>query len=760
MTTLPLPLDTPDPRPEPPEQWSQSSWDGTLPDRPAPALSPYGDLPSDGDIQSGKVVRRALITGITGQDGSYLAEQLVARGYFVYGLVRRTSHPNYENLRGILTNPDPFVRGRLTLIAGDVTDPASVSGAMCAVLPHEVYNLAAMSFVGASWAQARLTFDVNAIGFLNILEAAKAQMERARRQDYLSLTAIIPDPRVYQASTSEMFGKTAPPQNEDSRLSPRSPYGIAKLAAHMLARVYRESYGLYVASGILFNHECISAKTPLLIRQGGTIRAVTPYDLVPIKDKSKGKAKQTWALADTQIWDGDQWADLRHITATALRTEDASHRMLEVNARGGTVDVTASHNMLDAEGNKMPAGAIRHGTPMPRLLLATHWPTPSGWARVSDELAAFLGYMVADGYIERDGNKIQYTKNARSMRGEVADLWHRLFGGTSREWEGKSGFSTGGPVTQLALTGVPAVAAWLREMLYSGDLKQVPPLILNATASARRAFLDAYYAGDGLKAGNGLSFKTNSPVLALGLIYLYGLEGNRASVYVEHREGKRYYAVNLRSNDAIGEKGQHLAKDPAEVMSIGDGEPTNWVFDLETSTGKFMAGVGRIVVANSPRRGLEFVTRKIARAIARIQAGRERTVELGDTSAQRDWGYAPEYTEAMRLILRHRLPEDFVIGTGQTHSVREFTIAAFSEVGCRDPWPYVMTRGTLMRPAEIPVLRADCQKAKRLLGWSPHILMPDLAALMVRAEMDALNAQPLDPLRVELTESKNLPPIQ
>jgi GDPmannose 4,6-dehydratase len=391
-----------------------------LAQEPKPQPQPYGEPPSYSE-------RRALITGITGQDGSYLAEQLITRNYRVYGLVRRTSHLNFENLRGIINDP------RLTLLAGDVTDPGSVSGAVCATMPHEIYNLAAQSYVGASWAQARATFETNALGFLNVLEAVRPFVERrwvATAANGRGTVVPCPDIRIYQASTSEMFGEMPKPgpgdwpqqvkdtggMSENSPMRPRSPYGAAKLAAHALARVYRESYGMYVATGILFNHE-------------------------------------------------------------------------------------------------------------------------------------------------------------------------------------------------------------------------------------------------------------------------------------------------------------------------------------------------------SPRRGLEFVTRKIARGVVRVKLGLQKKIILGDLSAARDWGYAPEYTDVMWRILQQNLPGDYVVGTGESHTVRDFLLACMDAAGLDQSWQYVESDGTLMRWADVPVLRADASKAEAVLNWKPVVGMKWLTEIMVKAEMEQAALQQPEPLRMELVDPKHLPPL-
>ncbi len=177
--------------------------------------------------------KTALITGITGQDGSYLAELLLDEGYRVVGMTRRTSTDVHERIGHIVD--------RLEIVSGDLLDQSSMTSIVADVRPNEIYNLAAQSFVPTSWQQPVLTGEFTALGVTRVLE---------------SIRAVDPSIRFYQASSSEMFGKVqATPQNEGTPFYPRSPYGVAKLYGHWITINYRESYGLYAVSGILFNHE-------------------------------------------------------------------------------------------------------------------------------------------------------------------------------------------------------------------------------------------------------------------------------------------------------------------------------------------------------------------------------------------------------------------------------------------------------------------------------------------------------------------------
>jgi len=177
--------------------------------------------------------RTALITGVTGQDGSYLAELLLEKGYEVVGVVRRTSHDSYERIGHLLD--------RLHIVPADLLDQHSLTTVVRDAQPNEVYNLAAQSFVPTSWSQPVLTGEFTALGVTRLLEAVRLAC---------------PGARFYQASSSEMFGKAVEtPQRETTPFYPRSPYGVAKVYGHWITVNYRESYGLYAVSGILFNHE-------------------------------------------------------------------------------------------------------------------------------------------------------------------------------------------------------------------------------------------------------------------------------------------------------------------------------------------------------------------------------------------------------------------------------------------------------------------------------------------------------------------------
>src|ERR1700716_1699289 len=237
-----------------------------------------------------------MLPDITGQDGSYLAELLLEKGYDVHGMVRRASTEKFDRIEQI--------RDRITLHQGDLLDQRSLVDTLRASKPAEFYNLAAMSYVAVSWIQPTLTAEFTGVGVTRMLEAMRE---------------VCPDARFYQASSSEMFGKVLEvPQTEKTPFYPRSPYGVAKAYGHFITVNYRESYDLHATSGILFNHECISASTPLLVRDDGIIAVKTPVDLVPLL--RKGSSVQGFLPKSfLEVWDGEHWTPISAITATRRR---------------------------------------------------------------------------------------------------------------------------------------------------------------------------------------------------------------------------------------------------------------------------------------------------------------------------------------------------------------------------------------------------------------------------------------------------------
>ncbi len=223
--------------------------------------------------------RSAFVTGITGQDGSYLAELLLEKGYEVHGMVRRSSTERFERIE--------HLRGRITLHQGDLLDQRSLVDALRAARPQEIYNLAAMSFVAVSWIQPTLTAEFTGVGVTRMLEAMRE---------------VCPEARFYQASSSEMFGKVREvPQTERTPFYPRSPYGVAKAYGHFITVNYRESYGLHATSGILFNHESSRRTLEFVTRKITWHAAAIKLGLVEKLHLGNLDAERDWGYAKEYV---------------------------------------------------------------------------------------------------------------------------------------------------------------------------------------------------------------------------------------------------------------------------------------------------------------------------------------------------------------------------------------------------------------------------------------------------------------------------
>lgn len=297
------------------------------------------------------MAKRALITGITGQDGSYLAELLLEKGYEVFGMVRRSSAPNLWRLEHVLD--------RITLKPADLLDQLSIIRLIDEVRPHELYNLAAMSFVPASWDQPMLTGEYNALGVTRVLDAIRQ---------------VDPKIRFYQASSSEMFGKVREmPQSEKTPFYPRSPYGVSKVFAHYITVNYRESYSLFAVSGMLFNHESPRRGLEFVTRKVSDLVARIKLGLADTLPIGNLDAHRDWGFAGDYV--RAMWLMLQldrpedYVIATGI-----SHSVRDL------VDIAFSHVGLDWQKYVRQDPALLRRAEVDRLLGdATKARTELGW---------------------------------------------------------------------------------------------------------------------------------------------------------------------------------------------------------------------------------------------------------------------------------------------------------------------------------------------------------------------------------------------
>jgi len=720
-------------------------------------------------------MKKALITGITGQDGSYLTELLLEKGYEVHGLIRRSSTFNTSRLEHIYQDPHEK-SPQLFLHYGDLSDTGNIRKLIFDIQPDEVYNLGAMSHVRVSFDTPEYTADITGLGALRILEAIK-DFEKSHDKKI----------RFYQASSSEMFGSTPPPQSEKTLFHPRSPYGCAKAFAYHTTVNYREAYNIFAVNGILFNHETVASFMPMFCKKTDE----NIFDIKPIKEiiefDESLEQYQAKVVFGVQVWGKNGWIDVTYASAYPHNVEGDNKKPRFINARNGAFMATSSHVAFLDGGEEKETKHIIVGDRIETISLPLI-PSSDISSVISDEEAELMGMMVGDGSISYAhkgiGVRGKFTNSNVMFRDRFNTLWQKITGGWTKYHSNKSGFCDN-IVGQLVLNGGND---WLRKIdIYNKDkTKRIPRLVLNSSPNIMLAFLRGYNACDGLKANpctyEFRNFKTNSATLAMGLWYLIECTTKQdINLTVETKpDGRIFYSLNLLTTTdnalkeatirefmyaGVSQRGMqrmtgisrtfirkiqrgsaaclihHLKKDPLEVKKILElPKYDGWFYDLETSSGEFHCGIGKAHVHNSPRRGETFVTRKITRGIARILAGLDKKLYLGNLSARRDWGYAKEYMEAAWMMLQQDKPDDYVIGTGETHSVKEFVQAAFKHAGISDWKKYVEIDPRYYRPTEVDSLIADPSKARKKLKWKPKTTFDTLVKLMVEEDLKAYNA--------------------
>jgi len=730
-------------------------------------------------------MKKALITGVTGQDGSYLAELLLEKGYEVHGVIRRASTFNTSRIDHLYR--DPHIHGtRLFLHYGDLSDGSNLNRLLEKIRPDEIYHLGAQSHVRVSFDIPEYTGDVTGLGTLRLLDAIREAGIKTK---------------FYQASSSEMFGQAAEiPQKETTPFHPRSPYGCAKVYAYWITKNYREAYDLFACNGILFNHETIASYMPMFCKKTDT----NEFDINPIKeivefDESQRKY-QSKKISGLQVWSKHGWVDVTFASAYPHDIRNDNKKPRFINARAGAFMATSSHIAFMKDGVEKKTGEIDIDDQLDIIDLP-NLNSRDDLVSVNEDEAELMGMMVGDGSItyanKGTGLNGKFTNSNIGIRERFDSLWKKITGGNTVYYPSRSGFNPDKIVGQLRLV---AGNDWLRKIdIYNKDrTKRIPKIILNSPADIILAFLRGYNACDGLKANpctyEFKNFKTNSPTLAMGLWYLIDkTTAQDVNLTVETKtDGRIFYSLNILTTtdnlikeltvkELVGvgvsqretsrlsgisrtfirkiQSGgsamstHHLKKDSAQVKKILElPQYDGWFYDLETSSGEFHCGIGKARVHNSPRRGETFVTRKITRGLARIKLGKEEKLYLGNLDAKRDWGYAKDFVEGMWLMLQQDEPDDYILATNETHSVREFAEKTAECLGIDIVWQGTglaekgidkKTNKTIIeidpkyfRPAEVDVLLGDYTKAKTKLGWEPKVKFNELVELMTKADYD------------------------
>lgn len=661
-------------------------------------------------------MKKALITGITGQDGSYLAELLLEKGYDVHGMIRQASTFNTARIEHLYQ--DPHESGsRLHLHYGDLSDVGIIRKLIYKIQPDEIYNLAAQSHVRVSFDIPEYTAEVTGLGALRILEAIKDFEEHTGKKV-----------KYYQASSSEMFGSAPPPQNESTPFHPRSPYAIAKVFAYHATVNYREAHNIFAVNGILFNHE-----SP---RRGGTFvtKKITRGIARIIAGLDKKiylgnlDARRDWGYCyddKTEILTKDGWKLFENINLndyiatlnrrgfleyhkpTKIIREKYDGEMIVFQNRHLDLKVTPNHNIYARDKGEekyklVPAekvfktinkwrfkkdalwrGREKSYFELPSIIKYKSKRLESDKKFNMDSWLEFLGWFISEGYtgngkkgsyrvgISQDEKKPKYRKKIRDcikkLGFKYSENRHEFRIGDKQLWSYLMQFGKA------------------RNKHVPSFVKELPPRQI-------KIFLNALFQGDGngeIKADKNCNFYTSSKKLiddVQELIFKCGLSGN----IKKHKNREHAYRINIISKyNTPGFKGN---KNP--IL-------------------KYVKYDGKIFCCTVPNH-IVYVRR----------------------NGKGCWsGNSPEYMEAARLMMQQDEPDDYVIGTGESHSVREFLEAAFHHAGIDNWQEYVEIDPRYFRPAEVEHLLADSSKAREKLGWAPKTSFSELVKIMVDEDL-------------------------
>lgn len=663
--------------------------------------------------------------------------------------------------------------------------------------------MAAQSHVKISFEMPEFTSNVDGLGVLRILEAIRI----------CELSSIT---RFYQAGTSEMYGLVqSKPQNENTPFYPRSPYGVAKLYGYWITKNFREAYNMFACTGVLFNHETIAGNTPMMFKIG---RDTNELDIKPINEIVKYHTLNSGVLVDEKIekyqegevktdlyiWDNSDWTKVKF--ASGYRHDSVNNPKYPkmIISKNSCYMATNTHNIIMDDDSEKEIQNVKIGDTVKLVTLPKYNDNDS----LDEFEAEFMGMIVGDGLIDKK-NKIRFINSDEELRNYNIELFNKIcykyyLKSSHFYYPSLSGFNPDKIVGYIQyITILPHI---LRTDFYNEDkTKRIPKSILNAPNHIKLAFLKGYNKADGLKSNNCIyefkNFKTNSHVLACGLIYLlknitgqdYNINVEKRTVYKDDVKINRYYySINILSESVYSK-----SKNPEKIKTVQDLLDLNipkrtihnmtdinrkfinkvqnkvkiidkdvkciqnnkvkkiiemydydgWFYDLETESGTFYCGAGQGLVHNSPVRGENFVTRKITIGLGKILRGEKSELVLGNINSLRDWGHAKDYVNAMWLMLQKDNPDDYVIASGEEHSVRDFIEKCFSKKGFQIEWRgegleevgfdkvtdriLIRIDAKYFRPSEVDELLGDPTKAKKELGWVPKITFDDLVDEMI-----------------------------
>ena len=536
----------------------------------------------------------ALITGITGQDGSYLSELLLEKNYKVYGIIRRSSSINTKRIDHL------FHDKKLILKYGDLSDGTCILQILLEIKENneferlEIYNLGAMSHVKVSFEVPEYTADIDGIGTLRILNAIKSAGLESKT-------------RYYQASTSELYGKVVEvPQKETTPFYPRSPYGVAKLYAHWITKNYREAYNMFACSGILFNHETLAGFMPLIYKKNNIINIKPISEIVKYEtmkngllvDENKNIYQEGVVETDLYVWDDSNWTKVKFASGYPHQMKENNKEPKFLISKNAAYLVTGNHEIIMEDDSEKKCESIelndkvklinfpqennelnynfeyKNNNKLECIYCNTilsrknhlnnhtekcHLKRKFYLNPLINEEAELLGLMVGDGNVSK--SQVRFTNKKIEVINHVIELWKIVCKNNEKEcnYEIKnstSGFNKNVNIFQLHLKGF--VDFFRKYQMYNEDkTKRIPYQFFNSSNEIQLQFLHGYNQADGLKQNKCIyefkNFKTNSATLAQGLIFLLKNNTNQNfNINVEnvfqHGKQRLYYSINILSD--------------------------------------------------------------------------------------------------------------------------------------------------------------------------------------------------------------------
>jgi GDPmannose 4,6-dehydratase len=651
--------------------------------------------------------KKALITGIAGQDGSYLAEFLLSRGYEVHGIIRWDSVFTTQRIDHLYQ--DHHIKGvRLFTHYGDMTDTGNLEKWINEIKPDEVYHLAAQSHVKVSFEMPEFTTNTDALGTLRVLEAIK--------------NSGLPI-RFYMAASSEQFGSSPPPQNENTPFYPRSPYACAKVFSYNITRVYREAYGIFACNGIFYNHES-PRRGPTFVTKKIT-RAVARIKAGLEKKIYLGNldAKRDWGFApeycidlETSILTNEGFKFYHEIKAgdTVINYNLRRDRLEEDKVlKKILIDNNGEMYIFEGRGFKLRCSA-NHRIYYQRKSKSSK----GGWSNWKVIEAKNFYNMIKDLNIRTKYDfRLPHVQNYKKKDISVADEWFKLIG----------------------------------YLVSEGSLKDnnrsLEISLSQSKKNNKKIYNDIKYCLSKLK----LNYRERE--MSDGTSEFI-FDAKSSKKIIDYFDG---FDIHLLPK-WIFKAGDRQLRLLFEAMMNGDGSWGVMTYvsrrkDLIHSFQTLATILGYRTIIHKRKSGMFecvlIAKRKKYSYITKCQKEKSKekvwciTTKNGTIVTNKDGGIGVSGNcEAMWKMLQQPKPDDFVIATGETHSVREFLTEAFQYAGLGDYQKYVEIDPQYFRPAEVEVLIGDATKAKEKLGWQPKIKFKDLVKIMVDADFREIGLTP------------------